>query len=69
MDNSWQKLSEKLSDEHKEDLAKMLLEALNSEQWTMVEVEVNNNMMHRIYITRGIRLRKLINRTIVASNL
>jgi hypothetical protein len=64
MADSWQQLTEILLDEHKEDLAKMLLEALNSEQWNMVEIEVNDHTIHRIYITRGIRLRKLINRSI-----
>jgi hypothetical protein len=68
MDNSWQQLTEILSDEHKEDLAKMLLEALTSEQWNMVEIEVNDHTMHRIYITRGVRLRKLINRSIETTN-
>jgi hypothetical protein len=58
MDDSWQKLTEILSDEHKEDLAKMLLEAIHSDQWNMVEIEVNNHTMHRIYITRGISQRK-----------
>jgi hypothetical protein len=68
MTDSWQKLTEILSDEHKEDLAKMLLEALTSEQWNMVEIEVSNHAMHRIYITKGIRLRKLINRSIETGN-
>lgn len=67
--DSWQKLGEILSDEHKDELAKALMEALSTERWYYrIEIEVRDHIMHRINITKGVHLRKPTNRTNVASN-
>ena len=66
MIDSWQQLTELLSQEHKEELAKALLEALATERWYYrIEIEVKDHVMHRINITKGVHLRKPASRTFV----
>jgi len=59
MTTSWQELTEFLSPEHKEELAKTLLEALVTEKWYFkIEIEIKDHIMHRINVTKGIHLPK-----------
>jgi hypothetical protein len=70
MDDSWQKLSEILSPEHRNELAKLLLEALATDRWYFrIEIEVKDHIMHRINVTKGVHLRKPVSRTNVTSKL
>lgn len=66
MEDSWQQLTDYLSKEHKDELAKALLEALATEKWYFrIEIEVKDHIMHRINITKGVHLRKAASRTFV----
>lgn len=68
MTSSWQELTDLLSEDHKDELAKVLLEALATERWYYrIEIEIKDHIMHRVNITKGVHLRKSINRTVVAS--
>jgi hypothetical protein len=68
--DSWQQVTELLSKEHKEELAKALLEALATDRWYYrIEIEVKDHIMHRINVTKGVHLRKPASRTNVTSKL
>lgn len=59
MTDSWQELTEFLSEEHKDELAKAMLEALATEKWYYrIEIEIKDHIMHRINVTKGVHLSK-----------
>ena len=59
MASSWQELTDFLSPEHKEELAKAMLEALATEKWYFrIEIEIKDHIMHRINVTKGVHLPK-----------
>lgn len=67
MTSEWQELTDFLTPEHKEELAKALLEALSTEKWYYrVEIEIKDHIMHRINVTKGIHLAKSSKRTFVS---
>lgn len=68
MADSWQELTEILSDEHKEDLAKAIMEALESDHWYRIDIEIRHHRMHAVNITKRITVMNVPNRTNVASN-
>lgn len=48
-----------LSPEHKEELAKALLEALATDKWyCRIEIEIRDHVMHRINTTKAIHMAK-----------
>jgi hypothetical protein len=66
MNSSWQELTDLLSPEHKDELAKALLEALVTEKWYYrIEIEIKDHVMHRINVTKGVHLSKSSKRTFV----
>lgn len=60
MPSLWQELTDLLTPELKEELAKTLLEALATEKWYYrIEIEVKDHIMHRINVTKGVHLPKV----------
>ena len=62
MTSSWQELTQLLSFESREELAKALLEALNSSQWQRIDIEIRDHRMHAIDLTRRIHPPKIKNK-------
>ncbi len=66
--NSWQKLTAILLLEDREELAGAILEALASEKWYRVDIEIRYHQVHAVNITKRITTTpKVITRTNVAS--
>ena len=59
MASNWEQLTNSLSDEHKEELARDLLEALESDRWKILEIIVDNHSIHYINVKSGRNMRKL----------
>jgi hypothetical protein len=57
--DSWQKLTKILSVESRNELARVLLEALNSSQWQRIDIEIRDHRMHAIDLTRRIHPAKV----------
>ena len=66
MNSSWQKLTEILSSEYREELARAILDALASNQWHRIDIEIRYHRMHAVNVTKRITVQKVINRTNVA---
>ena len=64
--DSWQQLTELLSKEYREELARAILEALASNQWHRIDIEIRDHRMHAVNVTKRITVQKVINRTNVA---
>ncbi|OGO26440.1 MAG: hypothetical protein A2136_05555 [Chloroflexi bacterium RBG_16_54_11] len=54
MASSWQELTELLSAESRQQLARVMLEALKSSQWQRIDIEIRDHRMHAIDLTRRI---------------
>jgi hypothetical protein len=65
--DSWQQLTELLSLEYREELARAILEALASQQWHRIDIEIRDHRMHAVNVTQRITVQKVINRTNVGS--
>lgn len=65
--DSWQELTEKLPEESRDELAMAILEALESDHWYRVDVEIRFNRIHAVNITKRVTMMKVPNRTNVAS--
>jgi hypothetical protein len=65
--DSWQQLTELLSLEYREELARAILEALASQQWHRIDIEIRDHRMHAVNVTKRITVQKVINRTNVGS--
>ena len=65
--DSWQKLTEVLPIESRNELARAILEALISDHWYRVDIEIRHHRMHAVSTTKRITVMKLTDRTNVAS--
>jgi hypothetical protein len=61
--DSWQKLTAILLASDREELALALLEALASEKWHRVDIEIRDHKMHAVNITKRINVNNSENRT------
>lgn len=68
MDNSWHILTQILTYDHKEELAGAILEALKSQYWHRIDIEIRDHRMHAINVTRRTNLPKVKNSTHVPNN-
>ena len=64
MDSSWQQLTEILSSEYREELARAILEALASSQWYRIDIEIRDHRMHAVNVTKRTNLQDVKNNTI-----
>lgn len=64
MDDSWQELTKVLSIEHRQELARSILEALASSQWYRIEIEIRDHRMHAVNVTKRMNLPNIKNNTI-----
>jgi hypothetical protein len=64
MTSSWQELTEILSSEYREELARAILDALASNQWHKVDIEIRDHRMHAVNVTKRMNLQEVKNNTI-----
>jgi hypothetical protein len=65
--DSWQQLTKILSLEYREELARAILEALASNQWHRVDIEIRDHRMHAVNVTKRITVQEVTNGTNVAN--
>jgi hypothetical protein len=61
MDDSWQELTKVLSIEYRQELARSILEALASNQWHRIEIEIRDHKMHAVNVTKRTNLSEVEN--------
>jgi len=64
MNSSWQELTKVLSSEYREELARAILDALASNQWHRVDIEIRDHRMHAVNVTKRTNLSEVKNNTI-----
>jgi len=67
MNSSWKKLTELLSMEYREEVARAILDALASKQWHKVDIEIRDHRIHAINVTKRISTTEVPNGTNIAS--
>jgi len=63
MNSSWQQLTETLSIENREELARAILDALAAQQWHKIDIEIRDHRIHAVNVTRRAWMADVQNRT------
>jgi len=69
MSTFWEQLTDTLTQDNREELAKALLEVLSTDQWLQTEIISKGHYIDRIFIKKCIHLKHSKDQTIVTSKI